>query len=135
MAIRRMTKGRVPITLLGTFHPVGHMVLAFDDEEAATRAHDALLAGGFDADDVLQYGAAEEADLMSRMLAGASQTAGFGYEISLMRRYLELAEQGCGWLVVYAPDQAHADRAAGIARQQGARLAERYGRLMIEDLI
>ena len=52
-----------------------------------------------------------------------------------MRRYRQLAAEGCGWLVVFAPETVRAERVAAIARQHGARIAERYRRLIIEDLI
>ena len=59
----------------------------------------------------------------------------FGYEITLMRRYLSFAEAGAGWLVVYAPGDGAAAKVAEIARRHGARCAVRYHRLASEDLI
>lgn len=134
MAIRRLSKSDAPMSF-GVFRPIGHVVVAFQSDAIAAEAAALLRAQGFDVEDVLQYSADEEGNLMSLMLDHASGVAGFGYEVTLMRRYQELAHEGCGWLVVYAPDDDHAQRVAAVAQRFGARLAERYHRLLIEDLI
>jgi len=134
MAIKRLTKEDHPLSF-GVFSPVGHVVVAFADQQAADAAARALHDAGFENEDVLQYSAAEESEEMSRMLDGISGAAGFGHEVCLMRQYKALADEGCCWLVVYAPDKAHCERVVAIAREHGAKLAEKYGRLVIEDLI
>lgn len=134
MAIKRMTKADHPQSL-GAFKPVGHVVVAMPDDARAARAVTALLEQGFEREDILEYTAAEENDEMDRMLQHASDFAGFGYEVTLMRKYKALAEEGASWLIVYAPDEAHAGRVADVVREHGALLAEKYHRLVIEDLI
>lgn len=134
MAIRRMTKDDIPQSF-GTFKPIGHIVVALPDDAHAEAAMRGLLSGGFEAEDVLQFGAAEEGDRMDRMLEHVSSFAGFGYEVTLMRRYQKLAREGCSWLVIYAPDESSATRAAAIVKQHGALLAEKYHRLVVEDLV
>ncbi len=69
------------------------------------------------------------------MIRNASDAAGFGYEINLMRRYLALAGEGCGWLVVYAPEDDQVAKVTKIAERFGAKTAVRYGRLVNEDLV
>lgn len=134
MAIKRLAKGD-PALSFGVFNPVGHVVVAFDSDEAATQAAQALRDAGFDDEDIVQYSACEEVEQMKRMLDRVSGTACFGHELLLMRRYKAMAEQGCGWLMVYAPDDAHCERVVQVARQHGVKLAEKYHRLVIEDLI
>ena len=134
MAIRRMTKADRPQSL-GTYNPVGHVLLAFPHDTAAQQAQQALLDMGFDDDDLLFYSADEEREQMDSMLPRASQLAGFGYEVTLMRRYHQLACEGCGWLLVYAPDGPHTERALSIARDHGARSAVKYHWLVVEDLL
>jgi hypothetical protein len=134
MPIRRMTKADHPMSF-GAFKPVGHVVVAFADDGSAEAATAALREAGFDDDDVLHYSADEEGSEMTRMLERTSSLAGFGYEVTLMRRYRQLAQEGCSWLLVYAPDDAHASTVAAVARRFGARIAERYHRLAVEDLI
>jgi hypothetical protein len=131
---KRMTKDELPQSL-GAFKPVGHVVLAFTDDAAAGQAAAALRAAGFADQDILEYTAAEEHHAMSRMLEHTSEFAGFGYEVSLMRRYQELARQGASWLIVYAPDETRTEQVAQIAKRQGALLAEKYERLVIESLV
>jgi tRNA A58 N-methylase Trm61 len=136
MAIKRMTKADHPQSF-GAFKPVGHVVVAMPDDERAAAAVRELRAAGFEAEDILEYTAAEEDDEMDRMLADATANgvAGFGYEVSLMRRYQELAREGASWLIVFAPDSEQASRVAEVTRTHGALIAEKYHRLVIEDLI
>jgi hypothetical protein len=134
MTIKRMTKEDHPQSF-GAFKPVGHVVVAMPDDVKAAAAVQALRAAGFDALDILQYTAAEEDDEMDRMLQHASDFAGFGYEISLMRRYRELNQEGASWLIVYAPDDARTYKVADIVKSHDAVVAEKYNRLTIEDLL
>ncbi len=134
MAIKRMTRGEVPHSL-GNYNPVGHVLVALPSDSVAAEARRALRDIGFDDEDLLLYSAEEEREQMERMLAHSSQLSGFGYEVTLMRRYQSLAKQGCGWLLVYAPDAAHAERTTEVARRFGARSAVKYHWLAVEDLI
>lgn len=134
MTIKRMTKADHPQSF-GTFKPVGHVVLAMPDDTRAGQLVAALRDAGFGAEDILEYTAAEEEHEMSRMLQYSSDFAGFGYEITLMRRYQELAAQGASWLIVYAPDEDATRTVARLAKLSGALSAEKYNRLVIEDLL
>lgn len=136
MALKRLTKADHPQSF-GTFKPVGHVVVAMPDDSRAAAAVRALRGAGFDAEDILEYTAAEEDDEMDRMLADAEANglAGFGYELSLMRRYQELARQGASWLIVFAPDDEQAQRVAATVQAHGALMAEKYHRLVVEDLL
>ena len=69
------------------------------------------------------------------MMRNASGAAGFGYEITLMRRYMTLAGEGAGWVVVYSPDEAQVVKVTEIAKRFAALSAVHYGRLLHEDLI
>jgi hypothetical protein len=65
----------------------------------------------------------------------AGGIAGFGYEITLLRRYVELSRQGYRWLLVKVDSTEQAAIAAGIAQTCGATLAVYYRTLTVEDLI
>jgi hypothetical protein len=134
MTIKRMTKADHPQSL-GAFKPVGHVVVAMPDDQKAAAAVQALRAAGFEAQDILEYTAAEEDDEMDRMLQHTSDFAGFGYEVSLMRRYQELAKEGASWLIVYAPDEKRSYQVADIVKLHDAVMAEKYNYLTIEDLL
>ena len=69
------------------------------------------------------------------MLPEAPGSAGFGSEIQSMRQIYLLATEGCSLLVVHAPHGDSVEKVKRIARQHGAKVAKRYGRLLIEDLI
>ena len=134
MALKRMTKTQVPVSF-GAFKPVGHVVVAFPNNQAAQQAAHELRDLGFGPEDILFYTGDEEGREMRDLLDGVSGTAEFGHEIVLMRRYAELAREGCGWLIVFAPEDEQAMRAGEVARRHGARLAERYHRLVVEDML
>ena len=131
---RRLTKADLP-TSLGSFKPVGHVMVALPDDEQASAFEKALHEQGFAPEDVLHFGAEEEFDGMEKMLKGASDFAGFGYEITLMRRYLELSRQGCRWVLVYAPKDAQAEKVQAAAQRHRAPMAVKYHSLAVEDLI
>jgi hypothetical protein len=134
MVVKRMTKADHPQSF-GAFKPVGHIVVALPDDARAAQAVAGLHALGFAPEDILEYTAAEENDEMDRMLARTSEVAGFGHEVTLMRRYQELARNGASWLIVWAPDEKKDEAVVELLRRHGALLAERYGRLVIEDLL
>ena len=131
---KRMTKSELQESL-GAFNPVGHAVLAFPSDAVAADAREALLAAGFADADILGFTSAELFGDLNEMLRNASGAAGFGYEINLMRRYLTLSSEGCGWLVVYSPEEEQIKHIVDVAKQFGAKSAVHYGRLASEDLI
>ena len=134
MTIKRMTKADLPHSL-GAFKPVGHVLMALRDEEKARRAVQALRDAGFDEEDILDFSADEQHERMEQMIDHASDFAGFGYEIVLMRRYKALSEEGCRFLLVYAPEDDEAARVAEIAQRFDAPAAVKYHRLVEEDLV
>ncbi len=131
---KRMTKGELQESM-GAFNPVGHAVLALADDKTAGAACDALLGAGFGADDIIVFTSGELFPDLKEMMRNASGAAGFGYEITLMRRYMTLASEGVGWLVIYSPDEAQVAQVKATAQRFAARSAVHYGRLVHEDLI
>ena len=134
MTTKRLTKDDIRNTV-GVLNPIGHVILAFPDDEVTAEAVRALQEAGFGGVDVLVYTAAEATPRLRERVHTASQASTFGYEITLMRRYLSYAEEGAGWIVVYAPSDEAVGRLVEIARRFNARCAVRYHRLASEDLI
>jgi hypothetical protein len=134
MTAKRLTKEDIRNTT-GILNPVGHVVLAFKDDAVTGEAVAALHVAGSAAEDILVYRAEEATPRLRERVQSASEAAGFGYEITLMRRYLAFAEQGAGWLIVYAPDDAAVQRIVAVAKRFQALCAVRYHRLANEDLI
>ncbi len=132
----RMTRGELDeMRTLGALNPVGHAILAFASDAVAADARQALLAAGFAEPDILAYTSGQLFPDLDAMMRNASGAAGFGYEVTLMRRYMTLASEGCGWLVVYAPEEEQTKKVAEVARRFNAKSAVRYARLASEDLI
>ena len=134
MSAKRLTKEDIRRTS-GTLNPVGHIVLAFKDDAVMAEAVAALRAAGSQDEDILAYTAADATPRLRERVRTASEAAGFGYEITLMRRYLAFAEAGAGWLIVYAPNDAAAERVTEVATRFHALCAVRYHRLANEELI
>ena len=132
--MKRLTKEDIRNTT-GILNPVGHVILAFPNDAVTAEAVQSLQAAGFAPEDVLVYTAAEATPRLRERVRTASEAAGFGYEITLMRRYLQLAEEGAGWLIVYTPTDAAAAKVVEVAKRHGAHSAVRYHRLASEDLI
>jgi hypothetical protein len=134
MAIKRMTKADLSQSL-NTFKPVGHVLMALRDEAQASEAERALREAAFDEEDILHFSPGEHEGRIDYMLDHASEFAGFGYEIVLMRRYKKLSEEGCRWLLIYAPNEDESETVAEVARRFGSPMAVKYHRLVEEDLI
>ena len=134
MSIKRLTKEDIRRTV-GILNPVGHVVLAFKDDAVTAEAVAALRAAGLTDEDILAYSAADATPRLRERVRTASSAAGFGYEITLMRRYLAFAEAGAGWLIVYAPTDTAVDHITEVATRFGALCAVRYHRLANEDLV
>jgi hypothetical protein len=133
MTIKRMTKADLPHSL-GAFKPVGHVLMAVRQDKLA-EVLQALRDAGFADDDILDFSADEHAGRMEQMLDHASDFAGFGYEIVLMRRYKKLADEGCAFLLIYAPEDGKTARVTEVAERFGLPAAVKYHRLVEEDLV
>lgn len=134
MSADRMEKDELP-TSFGAFKPVGYVVAALADDSTAQRVVDDLLAQGFELRDLVQYSLLDEHNKLRDLIDNASDVAGFGHEIVLMRRYQELSKQGCSWLMVYAPDDEQSDRVGEVLQKHGALIATKYNHLLIQDLL
>ena len=119
----------------GVFKPVGHVVVAFPTAPDAHAAQDALLAAGFTRDDITVYSPQQMLAQVTQDLARASSLAGVGQELNLVKAHGELARQGSSFLVVRAGNQDAADRIAAVALRFHASRAQRYGTMLIEELI
>ncbi|HKW83957.1 MAG TPA: hypothetical protein VJN68_09405 [Burkholderiaceae bacterium] len=134
MTAKRLTKEDIRRTT-GILNPVGHVILAFDNDAVTADAVVALRDLGFTEQDILAYTAEEAAPRLRERVRTASEASGFGFEITLMRRYLAFAEKGAGWLVVYSPSDSAAGLITGVGKRFDALCAVRYHLLTSEDLI
>jgi len=134
MTAKRLTKEDIRNSS-GILNPVDHVILAFENDDVTADAAAALRAAGTPEQDILSYRADEATPRLRERVREVSGAAGFGYEIILMRRYLSYAEQGAGWMIVYAPSEEAVQRIVDVARRFNAKCAVRYHRLANEDLI
>lgn len=128
------TVHQVP-TSFGVFKPVGWLMIGLPTQPRADELAAALQGVGSSSADVLHFTPRESLVELEAMADNAGSMAGFGYEITLLRRYVALAKEGYRWLLVKVDDVEHAQTAAGMARGCGATLAVHYRTLTIEDLI
>ena len=124
-----------PQQAYGVFKPVGHVIVALPSDRDARGAQRALLDAGFDSKDVVFYTPEEMVRQADIDIEQAGVLAGIGQELNLVKAHRELALQGSSFIVVRASKDDDTQRVADIARQFNATRAQKYGHLMIEELI
>ena len=124
-----------PPRTFGVFKPVGHTVIAFKDEVSMLGAIDRLAEVGVADESITTYSPQEMVGQTSDDLANAGALASIGQELNLVKLHRQLAQDGSYFLVIETDDDEQAQRTADLAREFGARMAQRYGRLMVEELI
>jgi hypothetical protein len=122
-------------TSFGVFKPVGWVMVGLPDAEQAVTLAVALQGAGWPSSEVLHFVPCETESQLQAMADKSSGLAGFGSEITLLRRYVQLTHEGVRWLLVKVVDKAQAAEAAELARHCAARLAVHYRALTVEELI
>jgi hypothetical protein len=120
-------------TAYGVFKPVGHVLASFPTERDARSAVEALKQAGFP--NVEFHPAEEVRERAERDIANAGVLASIGQELNLVKQQRELAEEGHPFVSVLAPEDDAARRAADIVARHNADRAQKFGRLIIEELI
>ena len=121
-------------TSFGVFSPTGHVVMALPNEDSAVIARAALLAAGFSEDEVTRYNKDDVIRGCEKSREHASNPAQIGQEAAKIDEYLALAKEGCGFLLVHAPEDERSKKAIEIVHPYGLKLAEKYNRLTLEEL-
>lgn len=122
-------------TSLGAFKPVGHLMIGLPTQAAVDVLVSELLQAGWPRSELLTVKPQDTVADLETMVAHAGAMAGFGYEITLLRRYLALSREGQCWLLVKVDGAEHAQEAAEFARRNGAQLAVWYRTMTVEELI
>jgi len=120
-------------TAYGVFKPVGHVLASFPTERDARSAVEALKEAGFP--EVAYYSADEVRERAERDINRAGLLASIGQELNLVKQQRDLAGEGHPFVSVLAPEDEQARRAAAILARYNADRAQKYGRLIIEELI
>ncbi len=129
-----MDKHHHPVSF-GVFKPVGHTVIAWRSAADLQAAVQALQAEGFAPDALTRYTPAEMLTQADLDLSAASPLAAMGQELNLVKAQRELAAAGCSFLVVHAPGDDEMARLDAVLARSPAVTAQRYGRLLIEELV
>ncbi|OYV02335.1 MAG: hypothetical protein CFE45_00780 [Burkholderiales bacterium PBB5] len=118
-------------TSFGAFKPVGHLMVGLPAQAQALSLVAALWAAGWPTAAVQHLRPTESVAELAALVDQAGPMAGFGYEITLLRRYLALAQQGYCWLLVKVDDVAQAAQAIDTYSRQvdPARRDETYALL------
>ncbi|MEO8855906.1 MAG: hypothetical protein ABI343_02855 [Burkholderiaceae bacterium] len=124
-----------PPRSFGVFKPVDHTIIAYGDVADMEAAIELLQSHGFDEADLTRYTPQEMMAQVDADLAAASPMASVGQELNLVKAHYGLAQQGCSFLVVHAPEKEHAPIIEAIVRDTRARAAQRYGSFVIEELV
>lgn len=122
-------------TSFGVFNPVGWVMVGVPTPAEADALPAAFHARGWPGESVLHFQPRETPAELEAMAGDAGPLAGFGFEITLLRRYVALSQQGYRWLLVKVSGVEEAASAAEIARSGGASLAVHYRALTVEELI
>jgi hypothetical protein len=117
----------------GAYSPTGHVVTAFTIDAQARKARETLLRNGFSDADVTHYNKNEVLWDFERGEAQALDSIQIGEEVAKFEEYVELAGQGCGFLVVHTPEDEVAKRAVRTVLPFGLKFAEKYKRWTLEE--
>ncbi|MDO8770566.1 MAG: hypothetical protein Q7K57_18050 [Burkholderiaceae bacterium] len=128
-----MDKTHPPLAF-GVFNPVGHTVIAYRSAVDMQAAVSALVEHGFAYSSLVLYTPQEMKAQVDSELRIASPLAAFGHELDLIKGHRALAESGCSFLFVHAPQNRQAEYVAAVARATKAVAAHHYGTFMIEEL-
>lgn len=122
-------------TSFGVFKPVGSVMVGLPDQAQADALEAALQRLGWANDEIAHFVPTDTIEELEQMVENAGPLAGFGYELTLLRRYLALSQKGTKWLLVQVKDNDHAGMVAESARASGAILAVHYKTLTVEELL
>jgi hypothetical protein len=133
MQVKKLTKPSFPRSF-GAYSPTGHVVTAFTTDADAEKARQTLLRNGFGEEDVTHYSREEVLLEFVRSENHVINPNEVGQEVARFEEYLELAGQGCGFLVVHTPGDEQAKRAVNIVMPFGLKFAEKYTRWTLQEL-
>jgi hypothetical protein len=124
-----------PPRQFGMFYPRGYVIVAFKNEEDASRARQQLIDGGYDEEDVqlmdterVRQGSSADLEHLSPLIRA------LGSEPDLMEGHRAGAEAGQTFLIAYAPSDLDAQRLMNVARRHGYLRAQKYDRFSFTEL-
>jgi hypothetical protein len=108
--------------------------MAFVNDEKAGQARSALVAAGFSEGDVARFSKDDVIAECEKSLEQLANPVQIGQDVVKVEEYLALAKEGCGFLIVHAPEHDRSRQAVAIVKPFGLKFAEKYNRLTLEEL-
>ncbi|AEG92902.1 hypothetical protein [Ramlibacter tataouinensis] len=122
-------------TMSGVFYPTGHVVVMLPGRDTVDKAVHALQEAGMSGDDISLLSPEIIHGQIARTVGNADMPLpSAGTEADTVRRFAELASQGHWGLMVHAPGGRESDKVMDALRGMPVAYAQRYGKLVIEDL-
>lgn len=108
----------------------GHVVMAFKTSQDAEKAREKLLANRFAGHEITEW---SDAEVVANLREALSKAMAMDYRRA-EERFLTLAQQGAGFLVLEARSESEYERAIELVREFGLEFAEKYGRFAMHDV-
>jgi hypothetical protein len=123
------------LTLAGVFYPTGYVFAMFPTEQDARGVGEALERDGLSEKPVMLLSPQQILEKVVRTVGSADiPLPSAGTEAATVRQYAALAGQGHWAVMVHAPDADDTEAVMRHVRQAPFSFAEKYRRLVIEDL-
>jgi hypothetical protein len=119
----------------GVFYPAGYMVVGLARHSDAEDLCQLFRQAGYDDNDCLVVPPATMLATAREDLRSSSVIAILGSSLQVRQRQIELAREGCSFLLIYAPSEAEKTRVLRVLERVPVRYAIHYHRFTIEDLI
>lgn len=119
----------------GLFYPTGYIVAGLPDGEQAESLCELFRSSGYDDDECMVVPAERMARACAENVAAQNLIAALGASGQVRQRQLQLAREGCHFLMVDATSEAEKQRVLRVLSRVPVRYAVHYHRFVIEDLI
>lgn len=120
----------------GGFYPAGHSMIMFPSIDDANRiGHQLIEDGVINGDEIYLVTPEDVLEQIAPTAKGSDYPLpSAGTEAATVRTYIVLAREGHAGLLVKTRDEVVAQKMMAVVRQAPYSIAERYRRLVIEDL-
>jgi hypothetical protein len=119
----------------GVFYPTGYIVAGLPDGEQARSLCELFRASGYDENECMVVPAERMARACAENVAAQYFIAALGASAQVRQRQLQLAREGCHFLMIDAPHEPEKLRVLRVLSRVPVRYAVHYHRFVIEDLI
>jgi len=119
----------------GLFYPTGYIVAGLPDGEQAQSLCELFRSSGYDDDECMVVPPERMARACADDVATQYFIAALGASAGVRQRQLQLAREGCHFLMIDAASAAEKQRVLRVLSRVPVRYAVHYHRFVIEDLI